>query len=89
MKKLGKLKTRQTKIEVYDTEQNVLDTHIYAIKTITEQTELVRFGNAQQMYSMLKTYWTSVMWVGENRNELNRLLAMFASQSVLTTRLEV
>lgn len=89
MKELGKLKTRQTKIEVYDVEQDIMGTHLYAIKTITERTELIRFGNAQQMYSMLKTYWASVMWVGEDRNELNRLLAIFASQSVLTTRLEV
>lgn len=89
MKELGKLKTRQTKIEVYDVEQDVMGTHVYAIKTIKERTELIRFGNAQQMYSMLKTYWPSVMWVGEDRNELNRLLAFFSEHTVHIIRVEV
>ena len=74
MKQLGEFKTTHAQVMVYDAEQNLLDTRIYVVKTITKRHELIRFGNAQQVLNIIETYHSGVMWSGENRNELNRLV---------------
>ena len=82
MKQIGKFNSKQTMVKVFDTELDVLGTHIYAIESTPLHDEfgqkLVRFGNAQQMKSILNTYWAGVMWCGDDRDELNQLLQLLS-----------